>query len=157
MKKQIFRRSVRGSLTVEAACTVSLTLIFIGTLLMGVFWIHSRVVGNLALAETLEEINYRERPLGGIMKQGDGGIVSWHEERLRRYFFCGDFDLQAADMVIASEGRVTKNNALWGVESEMTFVKMNPEELIWAYENFFDRNESGEYTDGDQLQERDES
>ena len=52
--------SLEGSYTVEAALVMSVSLFFIAALLTGIFEVHSRVVGNMALQEGLEQYIYTE-------------------------------------------------------------------------------------------------
>lgn len=157
MMKKLNRR-LNGSFTVEASIVVSTMLLVIALLLQGVFTIHSRVVGKLILAEAMEEIYYRERPLGGILKEDPSDITEFHNNRLKGYFYCGDCAITVKNSIAAMMGTFKKADGQGSNSKNMTIIKEDPEQIIWMFETFLgDRKKTGENADGNRIQKGNES
>lgn len=137
---KIWNKKLSGSLTIEASLVVSTVLVVLALLLQIFFWVHCQVVGNLILAETLEDINYNERKVGELLGENVSDIVARQKKRLNGYFYCGDCSLKAADMLVFSEGSFAKGDGGdgWpGPSGTMIMENFEPEKTIWGYEKLF--------------------
>lgn len=122
---------------------MSIALFFIASLLIGIFQIHSRVVGNFVLQEALERYVFLAEE--ETERQLEEGSIKY----LRGFFNCGDARLQ-----IEETGKRKKGKVETAVETEISVKEYQPESTLrfWAVLTA----ESREEEDGSSLQERNE-
>lgn len=113
------QRCLNGSLTVEAALVMSALLLFIGSLLTGIFGIHSRVVGNMVLQTALECGVYREDD------QSIAALESGALQDYRGYFWCG-----GGSLVLEEEGEWITGTVRNKSETEISVKTFEPENFL---------------------------
>lgn len=119
-KKRQGRFFVEGTLTVEAALVMAVTLFLIASLLRGAFQIHSQVVGNLMLQEAMEQADHREEGTSEI-----SFIEAEADRRLKLYFWCQNGQLRLKDERRRLEGRTAGS-----LDSDISIKKFNPEKFL---------------------------
>ena len=112
------RFSLEGSYTVEAALVMSVSLFFIAALLTGIFEVHSRVVGNMALQEGLEQCIYTEEKIPEDLE--DKKLQS-----LRAFFRCGD-----AELKLGQSGNKAFGDVETAVRTEIVIKGFDPESFL---------------------------
>ena len=110
--------SLEGSYTVEAALVMSVSLFFIAALLTGIFEVHSRVVGNMALQEGLEQYIYTEEKIPEDLE--DKKLQS-----LRAFFRCGD-----AELKLGQSGNKAFGDVETAVRTEIVITGFDPESFL---------------------------
>lgn len=121
---------------------MSLTLLFLGWLLLGIFEIHSRVVGNFVLQEALEQRICLD-------DASEEEIEETALRRLRRFYFCGDGKLW-----LEEEGKRCRGIVEMPARTEISVKEYHPEATLrlWAAV----QDGSGREERGSAIQERDE-
>lgn len=108
-----------GSVTVEAALVMSALLLFIASLLTGVFEVHARVAGNLVLQEALERYVHLEE------EQQVSDLVNDAQLDYRGYFWCGKGSISLED----SGNRIT-GLAESSTQTSISVKKYDPENYL---------------------------
>lgn len=120
------RKTCEGSLTVEGAMVMGITLILIGSLLLGIFGIEERVAGNMLLAEALERTICAEDGLSAELGITPGTIEEGCARKLRSIFRCGDSRLSVdAGGIFRIQGICAGR-----VTTEMSVRKNDPEQFL---------------------------
>lgn len=120
------RKTCEGSLTVEGAMVMGITLILIGSLLLGIFGIEERVAGNMLLAEALERTICAEDGLSAELGITPGKIEEGCARKLRSIFRCGDSRLSVdAGGIFRIQGTCAGR-----VTTEMSVRKNDPEQFL---------------------------
>ena len=135
-------RELRGSVTVEASLVLSFTLLFLAVMLLGIFEIHSRVVGNFVLQEALEQWVFLD-------DCPEKEIEETALRRLQTFYSCGDGKLW-----LKAEGNRCTGVAELPARSEISVKEYHPEETLRLRAAVQDGN--GRENSGSTLQERDE-
>lgn len=116
--KRKYQYYLEGSLTVEAALVMSVLLLFIASLITGVFEIHTRVAGNLVLQETLEKcMHLEEQQIYELEREA--------KQDYRGYFWCGDGSISLEESADRFSG-VVKDKS----ETSITLKKFDPENFL---------------------------
>lgn len=113
-------RKLDGTLTVEAALIMAVTLFLIASLLRGAFEIHSQVAGNLVLQEAMEQAAHREEGTPEI-----NSIEAEADRRLKMYYWCQNGSISLRDGRGRLEGRTGGS-----LDSEISIKKFNPEKFL---------------------------
>jgi hypothetical protein len=120
------RKTCEGSLTVEGAMVMGITLILIGSLLLGIFGIEERVAGNMLLAEALERTICAEDGLSAELGITPGKIEEGCARKLRSIFRCGNSRLSVdAGGIFRIQGTCAGR-----VTTEMSVRKNDPEQFL---------------------------
>jgi hypothetical protein len=120
------RKTCEGSLTVEGAMVMGITLVLIGGLLLGMFVMEERTAGNMLLAEALERTICAEDGLSAELGITPETIAEGCGSKLRSMFRCGEsrLSMDAGGMFRIQgtcAGRVT---------TEMSVRKNDPEKFL---------------------------
>lgn len=129
-------------MTVEAALVMSFTLLFICWMLLGIFEIHSRVIGGFVLQEALEQWIFLDNA-------SEEEIEETALRRLKKFYSCGDGKLW-----LEEEGKRCVGIVELPVRTEISVKEYYPEETLrlWAAV----QDGSGREESGSTIQERDE-
>lgn len=119
------QKKVEGSLTVEGAMVMGITLMMIGFLLIGIFDIEERVVERMLLAEALERTVCCEDGLSEEVGITSEKIAESCERKLRTCFRCGNASLSVNPGTFRIEGMSSGKT-----ETRMSVRKSNPEKSL---------------------------
>lgn len=111
---------LEGSLTVEAALVMAVTLFLIAALLRGAFEIHSQTVGNFLLQEALELTDHREEDSPKAKE-----LEAEADRRLREYFWCQNGSITVEDTGNRLEGKTGGS-----LNNHISVKKFNPEKFL---------------------------
>lgn len=114
-----------GSLTVEAAFVMGITLIAIGVLITGIFGIHERVVKEMLLSEAVERVLCVEDGLSEDAGIRDADVIEGCSGKLREYYGCGSSSLSV------EAGKLRLSGSVKGkVETGMSVPRFDPEQYL---------------------------
>lgn len=140
----------------EASLVMSIVLFFIAALLLGIFDVHSRVVGNFVLQEALEKCVFLEERGGKTEVSGTAGVSDQikqleqdAEAQLRTFFRCGEAELEVKENKNQKKGRIGMP-----VCTEIVVREYEPEETMRRQAVLL--TGSRRLISGSSLQERDE-
>lgn len=108
-----------ASYTVEATFVMIIALFLIGSLLTGAFDIHSGVVGNMILQETIEQTGHMEDG------QTANNFINAANRDLKAYFWCGNGEVDIKENGQRLSGSVTGKQ-----DGNISVKKFDPEKFL---------------------------
>lgn len=119
IRNNFWKEEKEASYTVEAAFIMAITLFLIASLLTEAFKIHSQIVGDMILQDTIEYWGY----LAEDIKEGE--ILQKASQRLKSYFWCGGKQLN-----IEKNGRRINGTVDEGKSSSISIRVFEPEKFL---------------------------
>lgn len=115
----MMKEEKEASYTVEAAFIMAVTLFLIACLLTEAIKIHSQIVGDMVLQDTMELWGYLEED------KEEKEIVQKADQRLKSYFGCGNKQLN-----ITEDGRWINGTVNEGQSSSISIRVFEPEKFL---------------------------